>query len=73
MTIMLIEVPEQNDGAGPVGVIIYVTWPDVVDPAGNERRSLITPDPLAVTPVTVPEVTDAVQVKVEPVTSAVGL
>jgi hypothetical protein len=73
VTTILPGVPEQNVGAGPVGVITYVTCPVVVAPNGRSRMSLIGPEPLAVNPVTVPMVSDAVQVKVEPETLATGV
>ena len=59
-------------GAGPLGVITYVTSPVVVDPAGNDKVLLMSPLPLAVTPITVPLVTEAVQVNVAVATLLVG-
>jgi len=67
-------VPTQNDVAGPVGVITYVTWPWLADPNGIiTKTSCIGPLPEAVKPETLPEVTEAVQVYVALATLLVGL
>jgi hypothetical protein len=65
--------PGQFVGAGPVGVITYVTWPGVIEFAGSDRILFIFPLPGLEFPETVPEVTDDVQVNVVPTTLLVGM
>jgi len=55
-------VPTHEVVAGPVGVIIYVTVPEEVVELVNTFE--IFPEPLALKPVTVPEVNEAVHPKV---------
>jgi hypothetical protein len=62
--------PTQDVVAGPVGVITYVTVPAILAELFN--ISEIFPAPLALKPVTVPDVKEAVQAKVVLVTPDVG-
>ena len=64
-------VPTQDVDAGPVGVITYVTVPAVAVVLVN--TSEIFPVPLALKPVTVPEVNDAVHAYVVLATPDVGV
>lgn len=65
-------IPGQLVGAGPLGVITYVTSPVVVAPAGNDKVLFMSPLPLDINPLTVPLVTVAVQVNVAVATLLVG-
>jgi len=63
-------VPIHDVVAGPVGVITYVTVPaEVVE---FDNNSEILPEPLALKPVTIPDVNEAVQAYVELATADVG-
>ena len=73
VTTRFFETPAQFVDDGPDGVIIYVTVPEVEDPAGNDKISSILPLPEGLNPDTEPEVTEAVQVKLEPVTLLAGV
>jgi len=63
--------PTQNVVEGPVGVIIYVTDPLVVPEL--IKSSFMAPEPLALNPITLPEVNEAVHAKVVPETAEVGV
>ena len=71
VTTKLTGVPTHEEGAGPVGVIVYVTVPEVI--ALLVRASLILPLPEAVFPVVVPAEEEDVHVNVVPTMFAVGV
>ena len=63
--------PTQLVGNGPVGVIVYLITAGMVPVLVTV--SLMVPVPFALSPVTVPLITDDAQVKVVPLTADVGV